>query len=191
MRNTYQVITERIWRGFAEINAAIDAEIYTCAGEGVFCLFRFEIDADTVGRICEILVEDADLRRALERAIQAHRSSSHWTTLVEHVLAVDQLQAKLACLEHGLSHFPADGRKQLVEQINCIDGEIGLCRRLADRRNIAARINERAGFPVIDGLTLRGLTFLLGEDEDLWRDLRPLLDGTAAMASGRQPLADG
>ena len=38
---------------------------------------------------------------------------------------------------------------------------------LADRRNLAVRVCKAAGFPLIDGLTMRGLPFALAVDTEL------------------------
>lgn len=184
VRTINQTLAERIAWQFVVINAAIEAEtvVRTVAEDCAGCLFQFEVDGDTVDAIVDVLSTDADLWHDFTSAIEAHRPSTHWSVLVGHALAVGQLTAKLSLLEQRLLGPSAEDRRQLAEQLNCVDGEIGLCRHLADRRHLATRINEHAGFPFIDGLMVRGLSFILGEYAGLWRDFQVLVEeGRARM----------
>jgi hypothetical protein len=100
-------------------------------------------------------------------------------------LAAISEQLEAPTLEQGLAGYTAEDRRRLAEYFNFIDGEIALCRKLADRRSLAARINKAAQWPLIDGLTLRGLTFVFGENDELWHEFEALVDaaGTAPRAT--------
>jgi hypothetical protein len=178
VRATDQTLAERIaWRVVA-LNAAIEAAtvVRTCSEDCAGCLFQFEVDADTIERVGYVLSSVADLWQDFQRAMDDHRPSSHWQSLMEHALAVGQLQAKLSLLEVRFLGSSADDRRRLADQVNCVDGEIGWCRHLADRRHLATRINEHAGFPLIDGLTLHGVMFIFGEHADQWRAFQVLIE---------------
>jgi hypothetical protein len=94
---------------------------------------------------------------------------------VEHVFTVGNLEAKLNLLEQEQALTTGEDRRLLAERVNFVDGEIAFCRDLADRRDLAARVNGAADFPVVDGLTMRGLTYLFGEDSALWHDFQGLV----------------
>jgi hypothetical protein len=181
-----QTVTERIALRFVAVNATMEAAILMqrSANDNPSVLFQFDVDAHTIERIAGILAQDADLWQTFQRAIQAHRPATHWAALLEHAIAVGQLQARLYFLEQGLLCSSKADRYFIAEHLNCVDGEIGLCRQLADRRDLARRINEISGFPFLDGLTLRGLTFLLGEHAELWRDFRALIGDVLATSRG-------
>jgi len=81
-------------------------------------------------------------------------------------------------------------RRRLAEFLNCLDGEIAYCLERADRRGLAARINEAAGFPLIDGLTMRGLTYVLGEQAPLWLYFQGLVESSNQNVRGARPIND-
>jgi hypothetical protein len=120
--------------------------------------------------------EDAQLWTDLQNAVLAHRPEHHWRTLVEFVCEIAHLNGQLYYLEQGFSCPCPEDRRLLAHRLNCLDGEIAVRHVLADRRNLAERVNKAAGYPLIDGLTMRGLTFVLGEQSDLWRDFQALVE---------------
>jgi hypothetical protein len=185
MAMNYHELGNRIGHCFSAIEGMLDFQVQTLTAMhgGYSCTFHFEIDVETVRRLGESLSRNSRLWCDFQRAIQAHRRSTHWTMLVEHVYSVSQLQGKLRFLELGLSCQSAHERRRLAEHINCLDGEIGLCQDLADRRDLAARINKDANLPLIDGLTLRGLTYVFGEHADVWRDFQSLVEKTVVAAN--------
>jgi hypothetical protein len=144
----------------------------------VFCSSRIEIDALTLQCIVETLRRDAQLWTDFQQAVRGHSYSRHWTTLVEHVFTVGSLRGKLMTIEAGSKRLSTQDRRRLADLLNCVDGEIAFCLDLADRRGLAARINASAGFPVIDGLAMRALTYLLAEFVNLWRDFRPFVESS-------------
>jgi hypothetical protein len=104
--------------------------------------------------------------------------------LLEHVYAVGQLLGKLKLLEQGLSCPSPDDRKRLAEHLNNLDGEIAVCRHLADRRDLARRINANVEIPLIDGLCVRGLTYILGGKPELRHAFRTLVIGARGAFTG-------
>jgi hypothetical protein len=98
---------------------------------------------------------------------------------LEHVYTVARLEGKLRMLEQGISCPAPDDRHRLTEYLNSLDGEIAFCKHMADRRQLAARVNCAAGLPLIDGLSMRGLTFALGEEPDLWAGFQGLIQPSA------------
>jgi hypothetical protein len=85
------------------------------------------------------------------------------------------LHGQLRDLEQGPTCRCPDDRRLLAHRLNCLDGEIAVRHVLADRRNLAERVNKAAGCPLIDGLTMRALTFVLAEHADLWREFQALV----------------
>src|SRR5262249_38825288 len=142
------------------------------AEEISFASLRFEIGAHALGQMTTILSSRPRLWADFQQAIQAHRETTHRTILLEHAVFVGKLQTTLHWLERQIGLSPRDTRQGLVYFANRVDGEIGWARDMADRRDLAERINEQAGIPLIDGLSMRALTYALGEDPDLWRDLQ-------------------
>ena len=186
MAKSCQEIADRImlcFRAFNEIEAQIQALL--AAEGGYFCSFHFEVRAEMVQRLREIFSRDSRLWNDFLQAIHAHRRSTHWTILLEHVYSVTQLKGKLGFLELGFSCPSASERRRLAEHVNCIDGEIGFSLDLADRRGLAARINKEAEFPLIDGLSLRGLMYIFGEHVLVWRDFQTLVEESVVAA--REP----
>jgi hypothetical protein len=128
-----------------------------------------------------ILAEVRKLWGDFGRAIHAHRSATHFTILIEQALFVGQLQGKLKLLQARLDMMPAGQREGLINYLNRIDGEAALCRDLADRRDLGLRINLHAGIPLMDGLTLRALTYVFGEHADVWTDFKALVEASVAL----------
>src|SRR5262245_44792322 len=96
--------------------------------------------------------------------------------LLEHAETVGKLLGKLGILEQIRAPESLELRQGWAEHLNCIDGEISFCQELADRRGLATRVNNEIGVPVIDGLTLRGLLYVLGGSAEIWRKFRTFVD---------------
>jgi hypothetical protein len=177
MQPDYCDFVDHLASRLAAINEHIEAHILSqmIGGGDVYYSPYFEFGLVTVTDLCKILSADVMLWSDFQRAVESHRQKTHWTVLLEHVYAVGQLTGKMKLLEQGLSCPSADERRRLAEHLNCLDGEIGLCRHLADRRDLAMRINTNAGFPLTDGLSLRGLTYIFGEQPELWSAFQPLV----------------
>jgi hypothetical protein len=192
MRTGFDAFADRLAQHLAALSAKIEDCILTqmISGGDSYCSCCFEVEVLTLRGLGEIFQADPLLWTDFRRAVQDFRASLHWTKLLEHVYEVGNLEGKLRLLQQGLSCPSAEDRRRLASHLNCLDGEIDLCRELADRRNLAGRISRAAGFPLIDGLTLRGLTFVLGEHADLWNDFQSLVESTSEMVWGRQPLND-
>src|SRR5262249_26134169 len=141
-----------------------------------FCSYQFEADTLALRCMIEAFKCDSQLWSDFQEAVDAHRQTAHWEMLLEHVYAVGNLLGKLKLLELGMENSTKD-RRRLSERLNCIDGEIGLCQDLADRRDLAARLRVAVGLPVVDGLVMRAITYVLGADAELWRDFRLLMEG--------------
>ncbi|HZZ82168.1 MAG TPA: hypothetical protein VFE62_26960 [Gemmataceae bacterium] len=178
MQLDYCDFVDQLASCLATINERIEAHVLSqmIAGGDVYYSPYFEFDLVTVMDLCKVLSADPALWADFRRAVEAHRPSTHWTILLEHVHGVGQVTGKLKLLEQGLSCPAADDRRRLAEHLNCLDGEIGLCRLLADRRDLAMRINANAGFPLTDGLSVRGLTYVLGEHPCLLDALQVLVE---------------
>jgi len=178
METSYRKCADRLARCFAAINESVEEQILgqMIVGGDTFCAFRFEVEVESLTGICRVLAKNSRLWTDFQRAVQGHRKRTHWTMLVEHVFTVGNLEGKLKLLEQTISCPSAWDRRVLAEHLNRIDGEIAITRNLADRRDLATRINEEADFPLIDGLSLRGVTFVFGEHSDLWREFQWLIE---------------
>jgi hypothetical protein len=179
MKTCHDSVVERVAQHFETIGFLAEDRILSqmIQSGDVFCSYHFEADADTLRRLSEILTADRYLWADFRHAVEAHREARHWTALVEHVFEIGKLEGKLRFLEQGLSCLCPIERRALASQLNSIDGEMAVCRDLADRRNLAARVNRTAESPLIDGLTVRGLTYVFGEDPGLWQAFRAIVDG--------------
>jgi hypothetical protein len=192
MRTEFETFADRLAQRFAALSDQIEGYIFAkkiSRGDS-YCSYHFEINAQTLQGLGAIFQADALLWADFRRAVQDHRKLMHWTMLVEHVYDVGRLEGKLRLLEQGLSCPSAEDRRRLAAHLNCLDGEIGLCRDLADRRGLAARIRKAAGFLFVDGLNLRGFTYVLGEHADLWHDFQALVGCANETVRGRHPLND-
>jgi hypothetical protein len=192
MRTEYAEIADWLKRCFADLSERVEACILAqmISGGDSYYSYRFEVDVLTLQGLGEILRADAPLWADFRRVVLDFRASLHWTKLLEHVYEVGNLEGKVKFLGQGLSCPSAEDRRRLAAHLNCLDGEIGFCRELADRRNLAGRISRAAGFPLIDGLSLRGLAYVLGEHADLWHDFRSLVECANQTERSRQPLND-
>jgi hypothetical protein len=190
MGTSYRKCTDRLAQCFAAINESVEAQILDqmIGGGDSFCAFRFELNLETLAGMCRVLSRNSQLWADFQGAVQAHRTETDWTTMVEHVFTVGNLEGKLRLLEQWLRCSSAEDRRQLAGHLNFIDAEIALCRELADRRNLAARINDETDFPLVDGLTLRGVTYILGEHRDLWREFQSLVEQAAIEPRNHPPL---
>jgi hypothetical protein len=192
MRTDYETFADRLAQRFAELSDGIEAYVLAemISGGDTFCSYQFEIDALTLWGLGDAFQRDGLLWTDFQRVVRDHRKLTHWTTLVEHVYEVGNLEGKLRLLGQGLSCPSAEDRRRLAAHLNCIDGEIALCRELADRRGLAARVCRAAGFLLLDGLNLRGFTFVLGEHADLWHDFQSLVECANEAVRGHHPLND-
>jgi hypothetical protein len=177
MKTTGEKFVGELGQRLATMGELIEATILArmLSGGDTFCAYRFELAAVTLRGLMQALQRDARLWGDFRRTIEAHRPATHWTMLLEHVYTVGNLLGKLKLLEPLLACRAPEDRRQLAEQLNRIDGEVTFCQHLADRRNLAARINQALEFPLIDGLTLRGLIFVFGDDASLWSDFQALV----------------
>jgi len=178
MKTKHERLVGELGRSLAALGVMIEASIFDhmLSCEDTFCAYRFELEAFTLRGLTQALQCDARLWEDFRRAIEAHRPATHWTMLLEHVYTVGNLHGKLKLLERSLTYTAPIDRRRLAEHLNSLDGEMCFCQHLADRRDLAGRINEAMDFPLIDGLMLRGITFVLGEDESLWRDFQSLVE---------------
>jgi hypothetical protein len=156
-----------------------------------YCTYHFEVDAQTLRALVAVFQEDAQLRTDLQNAVAAHRPDRHWKALVEHVYEIANLNGQLHLLGLGFSFPRPEDRRRLANSLNYLDGEIAARHVLADRRNLAERVNKAAGYPVIDGLTMRGLTFVLAEHPNLWRGLQELIEPSLPATEPRNPGKQG
>jgi hypothetical protein len=179
MKTLHDTFAEDVARHFETITFLAEDHILSqmIQSGDIFCSYHFEVDPATLREVREILHADPDLWADFRNAVEAHRESRHWPAILDHVFEIGKLEGKLRTLEQGLSCPCPEERRTLADQLNCIDGEITVCRDLADRRNLASRVNQAAGFPLIDGLTIRGLTYVFGEDATLWRLFRSIVEG--------------
>jgi hypothetical protein len=96
---------------------------------------------------------------------------------VEFTYEIGNLEGQLRILQTYLASPCPDERERLARRLNELDGEIAARHVLADRRNLAGRVCKAAGFPLIDGLTMRGLTFVLAVDRELLLAWSSLVEG--------------
>jgi hypothetical protein len=180
MRTGCNAFAEKLAPRFAALSERIEEQVLSemLSGGDTFCSYHFEIDGLTIQNVVGLFQGHSRLWADFERAVQAFRKTTHWAMLLEHVYQVGKLLGKLRLLEQGLADHAAEDRRRLADHLNALDGEIAFCQELADRRNLAGQINEAAGFAIMDGLTLRGLTYVLGERPDLWQDLQGLVESS-------------
>jgi hypothetical protein len=183
----FDAFAPRLAQVFAALTRRVEEQIWEqllSAGD-TLCNYCFEVDAQTLRGLVARLQEDAQLWTDVQNAVLAHRADRHWTMLVEFVYEITNLQGTLYYLEQGFSSLCPGDRWRLANRLNCLDGEIAIRHDLADRRNLAGRVNKAANFPMIDGLTMRGLTFVLAEHADLWREFRALVEPWLPGGAGR------
>jgi hypothetical protein len=164
---------------FAALNARIERQFLAqlASGSDVFHSLCFDLDSASLDSLRRALSSDSELWSDFQIAVGAHRKSTHWNTLIEHVVSIGEIEGKLRVLE-SVSPSPSTGaRRRMARYRNDLDGEIALCRHFADRRNLAAQINCSIGWPAIDGLTLRALTYLFGEHPELWAAFHRQVEG--------------
>jgi hypothetical protein len=164
---------------FAQMSILLESEVVAqmVAVGDTFCSYRFEIDVATVYGLVHVFRADERLWTDFCDAVRAHRTWTHRIILMEHVYSISKLTGKLLLLENSSIGRATDGRLQMAEHLNAIDGEIAYCHELADRRDLAKRVNDQIEFPLIDGLSMRGLTYLLGERGELFESLRIFVRG--------------
>jgi hypothetical protein len=186
----YHDFTERLALCLTALHGAVEAHIRAhFVADGIcFASVRFEIDTTATRQLARIFFDDRNLWGDFRRAIQAHRKATHFTILNEHALFIGQLQGRLEQLQIQLVMLPTGSREGLIHYLNRIDGETGLYRDLADRRDLACRINQNAGIPLIDGFSLRALTYVFGEHSDVWQDFQSLVGTSADMVEDRQSI---
>jgi hypothetical protein len=178
MQPRLERFAEELAQRFAALNERIEAHVLAqmLSGRSTFHAYRFEMDAPTIRALMGAFEADACLWADFQRAVRAHRQPTHWQMLLEHVCTIGKLQGKLKLLEHSTSCAAPRNRRHIAEHLNGIDGEIAFCQDLADRRDLAKRVNTALDIPLIDGLTLRGLTYVLGEQPPLFSDLQALVE---------------
>ncbi len=192
MKTAYEAFTDQLARRFTSLSDKIDATILAqmISGEDVLYCLRFELDAPAVGGLVKVFRSDSRLWHDFTRAIASHRQLTHWKTLFEDTHEVGNLQGKLKLMEAGLSSSSAEDRSRRAKQLNCIDGEIAYCRDLADRQGLASQVCRLAGFPLIDGLTMRALTYVLGEHGKLWQELQALVEKPLEVNDSGRPATE-
>jgi hypothetical protein len=180
MATDFDKFAARLAHSLAALSRRVKEQIpcQKIAGEDADYTFRFQIDAQTLRDLAAVLNEDRRLWTDFQNAIRAHQVDRHWRALVEFASEIGYLHGRLRNLEHGFSCRCLEYRRRLAIVLNCLEGEIAVRHVLADRRNLAGRVNKIAGYPVIDGLTMRGLTFDLAEHLDLWREFQALVERT-------------
>jgi hypothetical protein len=178
MESECRALAERLAPHLLALSVQIEDTILAqmLKGEDTFCSYRFDVDVGMICGMVEMLREDARLRTDFREAVEAYRRSTHWQVLLERIYKLGNLQGKLRLLEREVTCYPPEERGRLAEHLNCLDGEIALCQDLADRRQLASRISAGAGYPLIDGLTIRGMTYILGDHLELWRTFQSLID---------------
>jgi hypothetical protein len=192
MGSGFGAFADQLARRLAALSAKIEACILTemISGGDTYCSYHFEVDAPTLRGLGEVFRADPVLWEQFQRVVYDYRPWLHWTKLLDHVYEVGNLEGKLKMLEQGLSCPAAQDRRRLAAYLNCIDAEVGLCRELADRRGLAGRISQAAGYPLMDGLSLRGLAYVLGEDADLWQEFQSFVGCPDGTVPGRPRLPD-
>jgi hypothetical protein len=183
---------DRLAQCFTTVSELVEAHILAemISGGDTFGAYRFEADAVILDGLVASLRSQPSLWIDFQQAVEGLRQSSHWTRLLEHVYGIGTLHGQLWLLQQGLSCPSEDDRCRLAAYLNGLDGEIAARQDRADRRGLAARVNQAAGYPLIDGLTLRGLTYVLGEDPELWLAFRLLVGVSADELPRRCPLTD-
>jgi hypothetical protein len=147
--------------------------------------FPFEVDAQTLRSLVTRFQEDARLWTDVQNAVHAHRLDRHWQTLVEFIYEIANLHGQLCYLEQRFSCPCPEDRRRLASWLNSLDGEIAVRQVLADRRNLAERVNKATGYPMINGLTMRGLTFVLADSPDLWQEFQAFVEPSLATTGRR------
>jgi hypothetical protein len=174
----FEALADRLGQRFTALSMQFDEQVLSqriCGGDA-YCTVGFAIEAGGLRDLVKTFREDRGLWTDFLSAIRAHRPDRHWATLVEFVYEIGNLEGQLRMLEtYRGSPYP-DERARLSRRLNDLDGEIAIRHVLADRRNLAGRVCAAAGIPLIDGLTMRGLTFTLAVDGDLLRAFTSLVE---------------
>jgi hypothetical protein len=173
-----EALAARLGQLFTALSMQFDEQILSeriCGGDA-YCTVDIAIEAGGLRDLVNMLREDRVLWADFLNAIRAHRPDRHWSTLVEFVHEIGNLEGQLRILETCRRSPDPDERARLYRQLNELDGEIASLQILADRRNLAARTCKAAGVPLIDGLTMRALTFALAVDGDLLRAFTSLVE---------------
>jgi hypothetical protein len=179
MSAAFEVLAGRLAQSFTALSRRIDEQVLTqriCGGD-TYCACRFVLEAGTLRDVVRTFRDDQRLWTDFLSAVRAHRPERHWETLVEFVYEIGNLQGQLWVLGRRLRCPCPQERKRLARRLNELDGEIAVRHVLADRRNLADRVCTAASIPLIDGLTMRGLTFVLAEDGELLSAWASLVDG--------------
>jgi hypothetical protein len=166
-----EALAGRLGQLFTALSMQLNEEVLSqriCGGD-VYCTVHFAIEEGTLRDLVSTFREDRGLWTDFLNAIQSHRPDRHWATLVEFVHEIGNLEGQLRILEMFRESPDPDERKRLTRRLNELDGELANRHMLADRRNLATRVCKAAGVPLIDGLTMRGLTFALAVDGALLR----------------------
>lgn len=192
MSAAYVALTDQLAERFADLSEAVESHILAemISGGDTFYAYRFEADIVTMTGLVAALRSDRGLWTDFQCAVEGFRPSTHWTVLLEHVYTLGNVQGKLKLLEQGISCPSEDDRREVAAYLNRLDGEVATLQELADRRGLAMRVNRAAGFPLINGLTMRGLTFVLGDDVELWHAFRSLVAVANEESARRCPVND-
>jgi hypothetical protein len=168
----------RLGQLFTTLSLQLDERVLCqrICGGGAYCTVHFAIEAEGLRDLVKTFREDRGLWTDFLDAIRAYRPVRHWATLVEFVHEIGTLEGQLRILETCRGSPYPDERMRISRRLNDLDGEIANLHMLADRRNLATRVCKAAGVPLIDGLTMRGLTFALAVEGELLHALASLVE---------------
>lgn len=141
MTTGFCALADQLAQRFAAISETIEVQILNqmLSGGDTFCSYQFEIDELTLRGLTALFQRDARLWEDFRKAVCAHRPATHWTTLLDQVYAVGNLEGKLRLLEQGISCPSAEDGLRMADYLNALDGELGECQDMSDRRNLAGR----------------------------------------------------
>jgi hypothetical protein len=173
MSAAYPSLVDRIVERLQPINEEIAALALT-SGKSHRADTAFHVDGGIVGSVIGSFREDralwADFRRALAPYLDALSHKTQQAAFRCQALAVADLQAGIVELQASLPQtLTADQRQQLRRDLNRLQRELRRARHVENLSRLAERINRHLEMPLVDGLLLRALAQVFGEDPDLWR----------------------
>lgn len=176
MNAGYQSLIDRIMARFQPINQEIAA--LAIGSENVDPAdIAFHVDGGVIGSIIGSFREDralwSDFQRALEPFADPHTCKTQQAALESQALAVAELQGGITELQALLPQtLPVDQRQHLGRDLNRLQRELRRARHVENLSRLAERINRHLEMPFVDGLLLRALAQVFGDDLELWRAFR-------------------
>jgi hypothetical protein len=179
MKKIYEDLVERLAECFAPLNDAVEAEMLAgiCEDDSFVATYRFEISAETIRQVADILAREEPLWSDFRAAVRPSQQRPGRCVLVQHALTVGRWQVQRERLDAALLQVRSPVlRQRFARYVNEVDGALGRRREACDDGGLAQRLNRAAGAPVVDGLQLGGLTLVLAENTSVWNAFQAAIE---------------